>query len=190
MQSCVQARISATKGGGEAPAGAKPAPTSANPPTEKLGVVQTQPLFDSLSVGPPAAGLSSPFATPGGGAGVFSSSASFLDDEGNQARTGADDEGAAWLEREKEQRERRERARREEEERWVDLVKSLRIMLLMTFSWCVAVVVPVFGALASVGPFGGTVLARSSKRKGRVDTTDICWLVLCVQCVSSLARLD
>lgn len=107
------------KGGGKVPAGAKRAPTSASPPAEKQGVVQAQPLFDSLSAArPSAAGLSSPFATPVGG-GLFSNSPSFLDGEdgGDKARAGEEDEAAAWLAREKEQREQRERARREEEER-------------------------------------------------------------------------
>lgn len=106
------------KGGEQVPAGAKPAPTSAGPPADKLGAVQTQPQFESLSARPPAAGLSSPFATPVEGGGVFSSSPLFLDGEGggDNARIGADDE-TAWLERDKEQREQRERVRREEEER-------------------------------------------------------------------------
>eukprot|EP00903_Cladosiphon_okamuranus_P009223 g8806.t1 len=115
----IQARISAKKGGGKEPAGAKPAPTSASPPSEKVGVVQTQPQFESLSARTPAAGLSTPFATPSDGGGLFSNSPSFLDDEDGSGKTraGEKDEAAAWLEREKEQREQRERARREEEER-------------------------------------------------------------------------
>lgn len=120
----MQARISATKGGGKASAGAKPAPTSASPPAEKPGVVQTQPKFESMSARTSAAGLSSPFATPVEGGGLFSNSPSFLDGRGEGDRTGEADDAAAWLEREKEQREQRERARREEEERWVESVKS------------------------------------------------------------------
>lgn len=119
VQSFVQARISATKGGGKAPAGGKPATTSATPSAEKLGAIQTQPLFEPVSARPAAAGLSTPFAAPVEAGGLFSNSRSFLDGEigGDTARAGEDDDAAAWLEREKEQREQRERARREEEER-------------------------------------------------------------------------